>query len=369
MASIRKISLHSRDGKARRSWEVRYRAPDGRMRQKTFPTKPEAQRFANRVEVAKGDGNYVDPQLSKTLFGDWAERWDKAKPAKKATTRDTRRRLLDGRILPAFGTRQLGHIKPVDVQEFVTGLEAQGLSSSRIRNAYFVLKPCLDSAVASGFIARSPCIGIELPRPHSRDMQFLSAEQVQAIAEHVPERDRALVYTLAHGGLRWSEAVALRRKNINLLRGRLEVTGAIVEVNGKLVPGEPKTYVHRNADMSELLKNMLVDHLRTYVGLSPDAPVFTTRNGNLLRSRNWRSRVWIPALRAAGLPETIRIHDLRHSCAAILVENGVHPKEIQEHLGHKSITTTLDRYGHLLPQEVSRVAEALDRSFGSDALS
>ncbi|MDQ3661437.1 MAG: site-specific integrase [Actinomycetota bacterium] len=365
MASIRKIHRHPKGGQAQWSWEIRYRDPEGRMRQKTFPTKPEAQRFARTVEVDKDTGRYVDPRLGKVQFSEWAERWNEAKPAKKATTQDTRRRLLDRHILPAFGSKQLGRIRPIDVQEFVTSLEASGLSASRIRNAYFVLKPCIEAAVGSGYIARTPCVGIELPRPHSREMKFLSAEQVRAVADAVPERDRSLIYVLALGGLRWSEAVALRRRRVNLLHRRIEVAQAVVEVNGKLVFGEPKTYQHRSVAMPTFLKTLLVEYLRTYVPLDPDAFVFSTRSGDLLRSPNWRQRVWQPALQAAGVPTSIRIHDLRHTCASLLIEQGAHPKAIQEHLGHKSITTTLDRYGHLLPQESSRIAEALDRSFAA----
>lgn len=115
-----------------------------------YATKSEARRFANRIEVDKDERRYVYPRLGKTPFAEWAERWNEAKPPKKATTQDTRRRLLDGHILPAFGSRQLGRIRPIDVQESVTGLEAQGLSASRVRNAYFVLKPCIEAAVRSG---------------------------------------------------------------------------------------------------------------------------------------------------------------------------------------------------------------------------
>lgn len=363
MASIRKISRHSKDGKAAWSWEVRYRDPEGRMRQKTFSTKPEAQRFARTIEVDKDSGHYVDPRLGKLVFAEWAERWDRANPAKKAATQDTRTRLLQRHILPTFGSKQLASIKPIDIQEWITGLEASGLSASRIRNAFFTLRPCLESAVQSGFISKSPCISIKLPRPHSRDMQFLTVEQVRAVAEQVPERDRTLVYALAFSGLRWSEAVALSRKRINLQQGCIEVVEAIVEVNGHHEAGEPKSYEHRTVALPDFLKQMLVDHLRAYVGLDPNAFVFTTRSGKLLRSRNWRHRVWIPALRAAGLPESIRIHDLRHSCASLLLAEGATAKAVQEHLGHKSMVTTVDRYAHLMPQEPSRIAKALDRSF------
>ena len=70
--------------------------------------------------------------------------------------------------------------------------------------------------------------------------------------------------------------------------------------------------------------------------------------------------MWLPAVEAAGLPEDLRIHDLRHTCAALLVAQGAHPKAIQAHLGHSSIQVTLDLYGHLFPDEMDRLAERLD---------
>ena len=72
--------------------------------------------------------------------------------------------------------------------------------------------------------------------------------------------------------------------------------------------------------------------------------------------------MWIPALQAAGLPEDLRIHDMRHTCAALLIAQGAHPKAIQIHLGHSSIQVTMDRYGHLFPNEWDRLAEGLDQT-------
>lgn len=85
------------------------------------------------------------------------------------------------------------------------------------------------------------------------------------------------------------------------------------------------------------------------------------RGGPLRHSAFWRS-VWLPALKTAGL-EGVRIHDLRHTCVALLVEQGAHPKAIQAHLGHSSITVTLDRYGHLFPDNLERLADRLEESF------
>jgi len=93
--------------------------------------------------------------------------------------------------------------------------------------------------------------------------------------------------------------------------------------------------------------------------------VFTAPQGGPLRIGNFRRRVWWPALEKAELPRSTRIHDLRHTCASLLIRRGVHPKAIQHHLGHASAQITKDRYAHLLPDQFDDVATKLDSAHAS----
>ncbi len=89
--------------------------------------------------------------------------------------------------------------------------------------------------------------------------------------------------------------------------------------------------------------------------------VFTAGGGAPLRNSNFRRRVWAPAIRAAGLPESVRIHDMRHTCVSLTsFSEGANPKHIQRHLGHSSISVTMDTYGHLFPEDLEYIAERLD---------
>ncbi len=88
--------------------------------------------------------------------------------------------------------------------------------------------------------------------------------------------------------------------------------------------------------------------------------MFTSPEGLPLRNSNFRRRIWHPAVARAGLPRSLRIHDLRHTCVSLLIAQGAHPKAAQIHLGHSSITVTMDRYGHLFPSEMVTLAAALD---------
>jgi integrase len=181
------------------------------------------------------------------------------------------------------------------------------------------------------------------------------------MSQAVPERYATLIYVLAYGGLRWGEAAALRRKRLNILRHRLEVVESLSDVDGHLQFGSTKTHQVRRIAIPQSLSRRLLEHLEAFVDRDRNALVFTSPEGEPLRLPNFRRRVWWPALDKVGMPRSVRIHDLRHTCASLLIAEGTHPKAVQQHLGHSSISVTLDRYGHLFPDEQDRLAQTLDR--------
>lgn len=106
------------------------------------------------------------------------------------------------------------------------------------------------------------------------------------------------------------------------------------------------------------LRDQLAEHLATRVEIAEDALVFTSPGGEPLRRGNFSRRVWKPVLAAARLD--VRPHELRHTCAALLIAEGAHPKAVQAQLGHSSIQVTMDRYGHLFPSAAEELAGRLD---------
>ena len=361
MAHVRKVPRKQAGGKTGHAWQVRYRDPDRVERSRTFRTRDEADRFARKVEVSKDEGSYIDPSLGKTLFREWAEDWlASSEPGLKPHTIAGYRTLLRKHITPTFGSMPLAKVRPVDVRKFVAELSAAGMSSSRVRSTYFLLQAIFRAAVESGYIGRSPCLGAKLPRAVVREMLFLSADEVRTIGEAVPDQYRALIEVLAYGGLRWGEAAALRRKRVNVLRRRLEVAESLSDVDGHLHFGPTKTHQARQVALPRKLNESLRTHLERFVEKDREALVFTSPEGDPMRLPNFRRRVWWPALDEARISRAVRIHDLRHTCASLLIAQGAHPKAIQQHLGHSSISVTLDRYGHLFPDQQDQVADALD---------
>jgi integrase len=343
-------------------WRARYRGPDGRERSRTFSRKVDAERFLASVEADKARGQWIDPALGKVKFRDWADRWMATTVHLKPKTRYDYRSLLGTHVLPTFGEVELVRIDRLMVRTWIADLEASGLSASRIRQARHVFASAMKAAVESGFVAANPASGVKVPKARPKEKLFLTAEQVELLADAIDERYRALVYLLAYGGLRWGEAVAVRRRRIDLRRSRVEVAESLAEVAGALHFGPTKTYDRRTVILPAFVRDQLAHHLAGHHIDDLDALVFSSPEGTPLRHSNFWRRDWLPAVRSADVPEGLGIHDLRHTCAALLIAEGAHPKAIQEHLGHSSITVTMDTYGHLFPSQMEELATRLDRS-------
>jgi integrase len=217
---------------------------------------------------------------------------------------------------------------------------------------------------------------------------FLNAEQVRTLAEATPQHYRLFVYMAAYTGLRASELAGLRRKDVDLLRGvvqvRLPLKALDVErPDGTTGPvfGTPKNGKPRTVTLPKFLRAMLADHLAGPIpgGAGADALVFTSPEGGVHRHGLFMRRVFKPTIKGnkkrkikPALPaelHALRFHDLRHTCASLLIAQGAHPKIIQERLGHASITTTMNRYGHLFDGLDAMLIDGLDATLidGLDA--
>lgn len=370
--------VEKRPGRSR-PYRVRYRGPDGKERSASFRKRPQAVAYMSGVETDIRRGDWTDPRLGRTQFGPWAERWLASAVHLKPKTAVGYESLMHCHLAPHFADLRLDAVDPLMVREWVASKQQEGLSPSRLRQAYQLLSSVFKAAVDSGYLSRTPCVGVKLPRILAREMLFLTPVEVSHLAttvrelygstagRHRPTRLAAayedLIYVLAYEGIRWGECAALRRGRLHLLRSRMDVAESLAEVRGKTLFGPTKTYRKRTVVIPEFLRDRLATHLAERVGQKPDALVFTAPKGGPLLNTNFRRNVWLPAVAEAGLPEGLRIHDLRHTAAALLISQGAHPKMIQAHLGHSSIKVTLDLYGHLYPDDMERLAEGMDATW------
>jgi integrase len=293
-----------------------------------------------------------------TTLDAWSAEWLAFSVHLKPKTLAGYQELLTARIRPTFGVFTLDSIDGLAIRRWVAVMHAEGISPTRIRQSYQLLHQILASAVDCGLLERDPSRGVKMPRIAPHEMSCLTAAEVERLADALPFEYKSLIHVLAYGGLRWGEATALRRRRCDLQASRLIVAESLANVNGRVIFGETKNNRVRKTPIPKFLVEELRTHLET-VRAVPDALLFTAPRGGPLEIANFRQRVWWPALDAARLPRSTRIHDMRHTCASLLIRQGVHPKAIQHHLGHSSINITMDRYGHLLPDQFDDLALTL----------
>lgn len=211
-------------------------------------------------------------------------------------------------------------------------------------------------AVRDRRLPSNPAAAIDLPRIKKHRRRYLTAGEVETLAEAADPKGRLAVLVLAYCGLRWCELAALRVDSIDFLRRRLVVTEAMTEIHGRLVWGTPKSHEARSVP----IPRVLIDDLSAQVrGKRRDDLVFVTANGSPLRNRNAR-RSWFDNA-AAVIGETgLTPHELRHTAASLAVSAGANVKAVQAMLGHASAAMTLDTYADLFDDDLDAVADRLD---------
>lgn len=222
------------------------------------------------------------------------------------------------------------------------------MSAERTRQGFRLLKAIFELAVDWGYLRKNPCVSVNLPTVVRSERTILSPDEVKAVAQAAGNYEK-LVLFLAFSGCRWGEAAALTYKRLS--GNSVRVSEAYSEVSGHLHLTTPKNGAARTVFLPPSLSVML--------GTGDNEQlVFSSPRGAVLRANNWRRRTWNPACESVGVKA--RIHDLRHTCASLLIRQGAHPKAIQEHLGHRDIRTTMNIYGHLYDEQRRKTGEQLE---------
>lgn len=389
------------------TYRANWRDPAGRQKAKTFKTKKAASAFLAEAEVSVTRGAYVDPQASRTRFGDFAERW-LASRSVEATTMAGWSSRLRSRILPQWAGWQIGRIDHLAVQEWVSRLALE-LSPATVASCYTLFSSIMTAAVRSRLIAVNPCEGVRLParRKRADAPGSVSLGQITGqLLPAVPRWHRPLVAAAAGAGLRWGECLGLRWSDVDLSAGTLRVVRVVIETSGYIADKPyPKSARSRRAvPLAPFLRDELLRH-RERVEIAPESRVFGNREGGPMLRSNFRRQVWRPSLVRAGLLGKVaqdgpgrfratwsdregleqvaefatereavahvaahaagglRFHDLRHCYATWLVSAGVPVNVVQAVMGHEQASTTLNRYTHT-PADFHRVVRD---AFGPDA--
>lgn len=388
-----------KDGTIR--WRLPYRrAPGGKITYETFDTPEDAIRFGELVDKIGGQAAYeartaitAAPRGALTL-AEWFERHlDTLAASRTPGTIEDYRRMAARTWLPTLGPLPLAAITRDAVVRWVAEQRKVETAQSRARraaavkrqkadpsvvvpqpvtyspksiaNAQRLLSSVLSAAVDADLIERNVARGVKLPSDHERrEMVLITHNDFARLLDAIPEHYRPLVALLAGTGLRWGEATALQPEDFDLDAAAPTVRVTRAWKKGASGPylGSPKS---KKGVRTVTLGRALVDMLRPVVeATARGALVFTSPEGGRAQSQHFAYRVWRPALERAGL-DHLRVHDLRHTHASWLIAAGVSLPVIQRRLGHESIKTTVDVYGHLAPDAHAGAAEAADLAMSS----
>lgn len=343
-------------------WSAYWRDTTGRQRSKAVsPRKKEAEAFLDTVQATVHSGTYRE--ITDITYKEFATRWldDYAAPTVKKSTLAVYRSRALGPLCEAFGPLKLSRIGTGDIQRYLASLNARGLSPASVRAHLVLLRSMLNHAVTWGHLQVNPATPIKAPSLPRTEMDCFSPDEVRVFLAACDKEYYALWATAVMTGVRLGELLALQWADIDWHSGTIRVCRSLYK--GEFVT--PKTSRStRTIGMSSRLAGILLEH-RHSAPYSPHDVVFCTPDGTPLDPANLRVRVFGQTLRRAGL-RRIRIHDLRHTFASLLINQGENLKYVQEQLGHSSITTTVDRYGHLMPDAHRGASSRLDTTLFGD---
>jgi integrase len=339
MASLRR---HPRSGR----WQVRYRDPDGRQHSKNFERKVDARRFANGVETDVARGEYVDPAIGRTTFGEYAKRWQATRGDLARSSQDRDESYLKSMVYPVFGDRAVGSIRPSEVGEWISNLDRAPTTRAL---ALRIMSSILELARLDGAFKVNPAADVKTPSTSRRRVgKALKDSELSAVldaAEEVDERTAGLVWLMARCGLRVGEAIALRTTSLDFDAGRITVSSSMSRRDG-VQP--PKTEAGiRTIPMPPDVSDRLKRHLAARRVADISGFVFTAPRGGPIRYDNWRSRTWSRILELVDIDD-LHPHDLRHTAATRLcLVDRWSPAEVQRFLGHSDPRVTLAIYTHI----------------------
>jgi integrase len=308
--------------------------------------------------------------------GEYLFRWlsDSVRGTVRISTFERHEQIIRVHLAPAFGRMKLKALTPAHVRSLHREKLDAGLAPATVRKIHSTLHKALSQAVADGLIPRNAA-DVKAPRPAPEEMRPLSEDEARTFldaARQAGDRFEPLYVLAITTGLRRGELLGIRWDDADLDRGTLRVGRALVREGGRHVVGETKTRRGRRrvnltprtvAALKAHRKRQLEQRVRL-AGLYQDyGLIFPSENGTPLNPRNLVKRSFKPLLKKADLPE-IRFHDLRHTCATLLLGRSVHPKIVQELLGHATIAMTLDTYSHYLPSMGDQASGAMGDALG-----
>ncbi|MFI5729269.1 tyrosine-type recombinase/integrase [Kribbella sp. NPDC051587] len=386
--SVVRERIEPRWGRGKR-WLAVWLDPSGKEVSKAFSSKARADKYGAEMETDIGRGEYVAPRAGSIRFKVVLERWPQSRFVDPSTW-ITYERALRLHVLPTFGERETGAIRPSEFCRWLVELETR-VGTATARTAFIVLHGSLGLAFDDGAIKRNPAKAGsgKLPVPKSGRIVAWSDETVLRVVEAHPAPYRAIPVLGAASGLRQGELFGLGEEDIDFDAMEIHVRRQIKRLGSSYVFALPKNDQERTVPMSDgaaevLRRHIEISRVRPY-SLPWEKPggeeasvrlLFRWRDDRHIRARGYNERIWKPALVAADvIPPPVRndkgalvylasrkdgMHALRHYYASVTLADGVNIRELSEYLGHGDPGFTLRLYTHMLPSSHQRARLAID---------
>ncbi len=337
-------------------------SPVGAKRQQTlksgFQTKAAAVEAMSRLQTAKADGTWVAP--TKLTVSAYLDQWLSARTGLRGNTQRDYRVAISKHISPRIGAVQLQSLNRLQVKGLYQQLAEAGLAPKTVHNVHICLRKALGDALEDGLIRRNPAERAHSkPKDRPEMLTWTSEELVAFLAVTAQDPDFRLYQLAAATGMRRGELLGLRWRDVDLDAGRVSVRQQYTRQGGALAFCPPKSQksirtVDLDEDTTAVLREQREaqgferrawgDAYRSDLDLIFCRPDGSPHDPNVIDRRFGRRIRALPSLPA------IRLHDLRHTHATLLLEDGVDVKTVSERLGHDSVQTTLELYGHVTPR-------------------
>jgi integrase len=335
--------------------------------------KKDAEAYLSKTATDVSTGTFVEP--SPMLLGEYLDKWlaTIAKHRVRERTYDSYKWLLEKYVRPLLEANRLRDIHAIEVQSLYNKLtEEKKLSAKTVRHVHQVFSSALNQAVKWKLILQNPCLLCELPRRQKKEMKCLTAEDAKLFLDEAKNDRWYTAFLIAlETGMRPEEYLGLQWADIDFERGCVIVRRALVWLKGggwKF--DEPKTaQSRRSIPLTQTALKALKFHkreqskhlLKLGANYQKHDLVFASELGTPFHWRNLRNRHFKKILERAKLPETLRLYDLRHTCATLLLMAGENPKIVAERLGHAGTSLTLDTYSHVLPNMQQGATEKMEK--------
>jgi integrase len=327
----------------------------------TFKDVDSAAAWAATTQATITAGVYRIASKTNRTLGHVIEVWEKSKVRATDRTMERYRSSLRTHVLPRFGSTMVSGIEPQHIRDWVRDLQVAGSSPDAIGKAAKALKQVLNFATDEGFIVATPMKRVELPTVEVEEKRPLTVQEVEDLAVACGPY-ATLIRFMAVTGLRTGEMRALTVKDVHFRTREISVNKSATYSDGyKAVVGPTKTKAKRKVPFPEFLVEPLKELTK---GQPSNAYLFRGVRGCMLNYGSFRRSVFMPALNKVGLgDEGIGMHNLRHTCASLLIQQNMSVVRVSKMLGHSTVTVTLNTYSHMYKTDLEEGVRVLNDLF------